>query len=309
MNDLKSRPFEIVGGSFGLGSYEKGGAFGPHALLSHGLLDALQSIRPDTLLGNVIEPVYLHGKPNSSQVKSLPEFLDFHKLFQTELSRIYGDGRRPLVLGGDHSISISTISTGAQWIRSQYGSNSSLGVLWVDSHGDINTDESSATKNLHGMPLRVLLNEGEKSLTAVNQGVPSLKKEDIVYIGLRDLDEAEKQFIRSAGIKYYTMRDVDARGIAAVSHEATEYLKARSTGVIVSFDLDACDPFIAPGVGTPVRGGLSERESQYIMEEISHLPNLLSVELVELNPELDSKGVTANLGVRLLASALGKTII
>lgn len=309
MKDFRTKPFEIIGASFGLGSYEKGAAFGPHSYLSHGLLDALQSVRADTILGPILEPVYLASKPNASQVKFLPEFLDFHALLHREMSRIYEEGRRPLVLGGDHALAISTISAGAQWLRKNSGTKSTLGLLWVDTHSDIHTHESSFTKNLHGMPVRVLLNEGDPSLIDLNQGTPSILKENIVYIGLRDIDEPEKDFLRSSKIRYYTMRDIDARGIGAIVAEGLQYLQERVTGVVVSFDLDACDPFIAPGVGTPVRGGLTEREAHFIMEEIAKLPNLMSVELVELNPELDSKAVTVGLGVRLLMSALGKTII
>jgi arginase len=288
--------FRIIGASFGLGSSKKGSAFGPHVLLSHGLLEALKQIDPTVELGGVVTPSYLSEGSDGSP-KNLKEFLSFDQDLRDKIEQCYLDGKKPLVLGGDHAISITTIETAAKVTKKR------IGALWIDSHTDINDEKDSPSGNIHGMTVRALLGE----VGPINR--KCLKVEDITYIAVRDIDPPEREYLKRKGIKLYTMRDIDARGIGPIATEAIKDLSSKVDGVIASFDLDACDPEIAPGVGTPVPGGLTERESHFIMEEIALIPNLLSLELVEYNPELDKDEKTAKLAIRLLQSGLGKTII
>ncbi len=290
--------FRIIGASFGLGSSKKGSAFGPHVLLSHGLFDTLKLIDPLIELGGVVTPSYL-SEGSGGSPKNLKEFLSFHEDLKDKIAQCYKENKKPLVLGGDHAISITTIETAALITKKR------IGALWIDSHTDINDDKCTPSGNIHGMTLRALLGE----VPSLTKSPPSIKAEDITYIAVRDIDPPEQEYIRKKGIKLYTMRDIDARGIGSVASEAIQNLSKQVDGVVASFDLDACDPEIAPGVGTPVAGGLSERESHFIMEEISLIPNLLSLELVEYNPELDKDEKTAKLAIRLLQSGLGKRII
>ena len=310
MNDpFYKRPWSFVGASYGLGSGRKGAAFGPQAILQAGLMNRLNKVGLDVTLAKVIHPVFEPQYPDELKLKHYQEFLEFHKELSEATLEVYKSGHRPLVVGGDHALSISSINTAATYLREVHGPDAEVGVIWVDTHADINTIETTPSGNIHGMPLAVLMGRGDKRLTSLIDGRPPLKPINLVYIGLRDVDPDERLLIKDLNIRAYTMRDIDEHGIAKITRDAFSYLQGKTDGIVVSFDLDVCDPRIAPGVGTPVSGGISEREAHYIMESVSMIPNLLSVEFVELNPEIDDQDKALELSMRLLESAFGKKIL
>lgn len=213
------------------------------------------------------------------------------------------EGVFPIVLGGDHSLSAGSIA-GAATALAENGRR--LGVIWLDAHGDINTPESSRSGNVHGMPVAHLLGHGDPSLAAIATPAPALRPEDIVYVGLRDVDPAEKLMIESLGIRAYTMRDVDEQGLTRVLRGAIAHASAQTDGLYLSCDADWIDPSEAPGVGTPVPGGATYREAHLAMELLADSGLLIGMDLVEINPVLDRQNRTAELAVELIASALGK---
>jgi arginase len=221
----------------------------------------------------------------------------------------------PLVIGGDHSIAIGTISGLAAHLRGSKGKGGSrsgpprLGLIWFDAHGDINTPDTSPTGNIHGMPVACLLGHGPEALTSL--GFPGAKLDPAfcVQIGLRDLDEVEKRHIKEWGIRAYTMEEIDRRGMATVVEEALVRVLSGADMLHVSFDVDAVDPQVAPGTGTRKIGGLTYREAHLACEIIAESGRLTSMELVEVNPILDHQNQTAELAVGLIASALGKRIL
>lgn len=214
--------------------------------------------------------------------------------------RALRDGRFPLFLGGDHSLAIGTIGGVSEGART--------GVLWVDAHGDFNTPETSLTGNVHGMPLATLLGLGSPELVGLGRPGPKLRVEDVVLIGVRALDRPERELLREHNLTVYTMRDVDERGMAPIVHEALERL-GDVERLHLSFDLDSLDPEVAPGVGTPVPGGLTYREAHLLMEILADSRRVTSADVVEVNPILDEHNRTAVMAVELIASLLGKSIL
>lgn len=217
---------------------------------------------------------------------------------QTE--KMVADGLFPIVLGGDHSVSIGTVSGAASAGRT--------GVIWLDAHADFNTPETSPSGNVHGMPLATLAGRGHPDLVGIGGSGQKVRPEDIVIVGLRSVDREEQRLLREAGVHVYTMKEIDAYGVARVVRRAIEDL-SRLDRVHLSFDLDALDPEIAPGVGTPVRGGLSYREAHLVMELINESGIITSLDVVEVNPILDARNGTAELAVELVASLMGRQII
>lgn len=205
----------------------------------------------------------------------------------------------PIALGGDHSVSLGSVSGVAQAGRT--------GVLWIDAHADLNTPGSSPSGNVHGMPLSHLLGQGDDRLLNIWGGGAVLDPRDLVFIGLRSLDPFERLFIREHGVRAYTMKEIDRRGLAVIAEEALEYLEAPR--LHVSFDADALDPSVAPGVGTPVPGGLSYREAHLLMELLADSGKVSSLDLVEVNPVLDVKNSTGRVMVEMASSLLGKAIL
>ena len=210
------------------------------------------------------------------------------------------ENRFPLFIGGDHSIAIGTVGGVSH--------ESPIGLLWIDAHGDFNTPETSPSGNIHGMPLSILIGDGDDSLVNIGRVGAKIDPENIVLIGIRDLDEKEKQRLNDSDITVFTMRDIDEQGISAVLNKALmKFVHLKK--IHVSLDMDALDSVEVPGVGTPVAGGLTYREAHLLMEILSDTGKLASMDLVELNPILDNKNKTASLAVELIVSALGKSII
>ena len=216
------------------------------------------------------------------------------------------EGALPLVLGGDHSLATGSVAASADWLRRT--TSKPLGLIWVDAHGDMNTPSTTESGNVHGMPLAALLGQEPLELASIGS-TPSVMPQNTVLVGIRNLDQREKEQIRASGVHVFTMKDIDRDGIAKVSEQALG-LAARGTGGIhVSFDMDVCDPTIAPGVGTPVKGGFDYREAHMIMELVADSGQLVALDLVEVNPTLDIRNTTAEFGAELVLSALGKGIL
>lgn len=215
-------------------------------------------------------------------------------------------GAVPLVLGGDHSLAAGSVA-GTATALAERGER--VGLLWLDAHADLNTPATSLSGNVHGMPVAHLLGLGDPRLAGLASVTPAVRPEHLVYIGLRDLDDAEKAAIRELGIRAFTMRDIDERGLRAVMEEAIAITSAGTAGVHVSCDADWIDPAEAPGVGTPVRGGATVREAHLAMEIIHDTGALLALDLVEINPILDHRNATAELAADLMASAFGRRIL
>lgn len=212
----------------------------------------------------------------------------------------------PLVLGGDHSVAIGTIAGASRYYR-QRGER--MGLIWVDAHTDMNTPQTTPSGNIHGMPLAVSLGHGVDGLTQLGGYAPKVQPEDTVLIGVRSIDDAEKEQVRKTGVTVFTMRDIDEQGMSAVVHEALHIAMRKTAGFHVSFDVDALDPGLTPGVGTPISGGLTYREAHLLMEYIADSGRLTSLEVVEINPIVDTGNTTAEVAAGLVLSALGKTIL
>jgi arginase len=212
----------------------------------------------------------------------------------------------PLVLGGDHSVAVGTVSGIANYYRSR---SEKIGLIWIDAHADMNTPGSSPSGNVHGMPLACCIGNGPGELTGLFGFAPKVEPANVAIVGLRDVDRREAPNIRQAGVRAYTMREIDERGLRAVMSEAIEVACNGTAGFHLSFDMDSVDPDEAPGVGTPVRGGLTYREAHLAMEIVNDSGRLLGMEVVEVNPVLDTANRTAILGVELVMSALGQRIL
>jgi arginase len=301
------RPVHIIGVSLDLGGNRRGVDMGPSAFRIAGLAERLTALGITVVDdGDLVAPipeVKSEGDPRKKYIREIARLCE--RLYKTSLGALE-KGAMPLVLGGDHSLAAGSVAATADFVRRTGGS---IGVIWVDAHGDMNTPASSTSGNVHGMPLASLLGPEPAELSRIGGFSPKVMPEHTVLIGIRNLDEREKEIVRGAGVHVFTMKDIDRAGIATVVEQALGFAGKGTSGVHVSFDLDVCDPSIAPGVGTPVKGGLDYREAHMAMEIIADSGLLLSLDLVEVNPILDDRNTTAILGVELAASALGQKIL
>ncbi len=282
-----------------LGAGRRGVDMGPSALRLARLTQTLRALgHKITDLGNVEVPVaeVLEPKNGLYYADAIAETCrQAYQKLKTLPADVF-----PLALGGDHSVSMGTVAGVAQTGRT--------GVLWIDAHADLNTPATSPSGNIHGMPLAHLLGHGDPRLLDIWGGGQVIRPEDVIFLGIRDLDADERYFIREHQLKVYTMKEIDRRGLAQVAEEALERLK-HVERLHVSFDVDALDPNIAPGVGTPVPGGLTYREAHLLMELLADSEMVTSLDLVEVNPILDIKNQTAQIMVEMAASLLGKAIL
>jgi arginase len=244
-------------------------------------------------------------EPGNEGARFLGPIAKACELLRDAVKKDLDAGYFPLVIGGDHSIAVGTIAGLVQHHRAK---NEEIGVIWFDAHGDMNTPDSSPSGNVHGMPLASCLGYGAKELTGL-AGETMLKPENVVLVGVREVDMDERKLIRECGLKVFTMNDIDRMGIAKVMDEALGIVTTGTAGFHLSFDLDGCDPSIAPGVGTPVRGGVDYRESRFFMEAVAASGKMLAMEMTEVDPVIDTGNVTAKLTKQLVLSALGKRLI
>ncbi len=244
--------------------------------------------------------------PGDPRLKYLHEILEVVTRLRDRVQSALDDGATPVVLGGDHSVAMGTISGLARHFHRR---KKKVGLVWFDAHADANTAETSPSGNIHGMPLAVALGFGTPSLVNLAGFSPMIDGARAALVGIRDIDTEERANVRSSGIGAFTMRDVDERGMRTVMEQAIKRASAGTAGIHVSFDMDGMDPDFAPGVGTPVPGGLSYREAHLAMEMLADTGKVVSAEFVEVNPVLDTRNGTADLGVELLTSLLGKKIL
>src|SRR5918997_509165 len=303
-NRRHERRIKIVGIPMDLGQNRRGVDMGPSSIRYARLQSALEELGHNVSdLGNIGVPIPEVVEPEDGQRRDMPHLETIREVCKkaAAIARdIAADGVFPVFLGGDHSVSIGTVSGVATVGRT--------GVLWVDAHADYNTPETSASGNVHGMPLAVLCGLGHPDLVGVGGGGASVRPEDVVLVGLRRVDPEERRLLAEAGVQTYTMKDVDAHGIARVVDQVLDDL-SHLKRIHLSFDLDVVDPGIAPGVGTPVRGGLTYREAHLLMELLGEAATITSLDVVEINPILDEKNKTAKLAVELMASLLGRRIL
>jgi arginase len=301
------QPVHIIGVSLDLGGNRRGVDMGPSAFRIAGLAERLTSLGVPVIdEGDLVAPIpeiKSFGDPTKRYIREIARVCE--KLYRTSLGALEAGGL-PVVLGGDHSLAAGSVAATAHHLRRQ---DKPLGLIWVDAHGDMNTPASSVSGNVHGMPLAALLGAEPGELSRIGGFSPKVLPEHTVLIGIRNLDATEKEIVRASRVRVFTMKDIDRAGIAAVTEQALAIAGTGTGGVHVSFDLDVCDPTIAPGVGTPVKGGLDYREAHMVMEVIADSGLLRALDLVEVNPILDDRNTTAVLGTELAASALGQKII
>ncbi len=303
---MAARRIRVIGVPLDLGQDRRGVDMGPSAVRVAGLAARLEGLGFSVEdAGNVIVPMPEQKAPGNPKAKYLKEIAATCKKQAEWVLTTLEDGALPLVLGGDHSIAVGTVSGVSEFYRRR---QQRAGLLWLDAHGDFNTPETTPSGNIHGMPLACLLGIGPKELSGLFGFAPKVAAENTVLIGVHDLDAEERRLLRQTGVKVATMRDLDERGMRAVLEEAIAVATNGAEGFHCSLDMDFIDAAFAPGVGTPVRGGVTYREAHLAMEIIADSHNLLSLEVVEVNPVLDERNRTAELAVELIASALGKKI-
>jgi arginase len=301
------RGVSVIGVPLDLGAGRRGVDMGPSAFRQAHLHETLRELGYDVRdVGDVPVSIQETQDPGDPRRKYLREIRDTCERLRDRVMQVLGEGRLPVALGGDHSIAMGTIAGAAKFHR---GRQEKIGLIWFDAHGDMNTPETSPSGNIHGMPLAVALGIGEPSLVELAGAAPMVEGARASVVGLRDVDPVERDTIKQSGIGAFTMRDIDERGMRAVMEEAIKRATSGTAGIHVSFDLDGVDPEHAPGVGTPSPGGISYREAHLAMEMLADTEHVISAEFVEVNPVLDHRNRTANLGVGLLASLLGKKIL
>lgn len=280
---------------------------GPSALRVAGLNEKLAS------LGYIVEDLgnVRVDQPESAPVghpkaRYLPQITHTCERLSEMVERAAGAGHVPLVLGGDHSVAVGTIGGLSRHFAKR---DQKIGLIWIDAHADMNTPDSSPSGNVHGMPLACVIGLGPAELSGIAGRTPMVEPANVAIVGLRSVDEIERLNVRGAGVRPFTMRDIDERGMRAVIEEALTYVTAGTAGFHLSFDMDSVDPSEAPGVGTPVHGGITYREAHLAMELLCDSGQMTSMEVVEVNPVMDIANRTALLGTELVMSALGKRIL
>lgn len=297
---MDNKKITIVGVPMDLGADRRGVDMGPSAIRYASVQEKLTGLGYDVKdRGNLVVPTPESYDVGENQLKYLSEITQVSNELATVLDEVIQTGHFPLVLGGDHSIAIGTIAGVAKHYNR-------MGVIWFDAHGDLNTAETSPSGNIHGMPLAVSLGLGHPDLVQIGGFAPKVRPENVVVIGARDLDKGERMLIREQGIKVFTMHDIDRIGMGAVMEEALHIVTAGTDGVHLSLDLDGLDPHDAPGVGTPVVGGITYREGHLAMEMLAAADVLTSAEFVEVNPILDNGNRTAKAAVALIGSVFGE---
>jgi arginase len=301
------RRVSIIGVPCGFGASVAGVDLGPAAMRVAGLRQSIAKLGYEVRdLGDMRVECPQTPPAAQEKLRHLDEIVATCKLLAGDVKKVLGGGELPVVLGGDHSIAIGSVAGVTSFYRER---GETVGLIWFDAHADMNTPETSPSGNIHGMPLAVLLGHGAPALTGIEGFSPKIEPRFCAHIGARDLDEGERQLIRELGMRFFTMREIDERGMSACMDEAIHIASAASAGYHVTLDVDALDPGDAPGSGTVVRGGLTYREAHLAMEKIAEAGGALALEVVEINTALDINNRTALLGVELLLSALGKTIL
>jgi arginase len=297
----------IIGVPMDLGASRRGVDMGPSALRVAGLQTRLKQLGHQVEdIGNISVKQPEEMSYGEKRAKYLDEIAETCKDLAEAVQKSLEESYFPLVLGGDHSIAAGAASGVASFFRKD---KREIGYIWLDAHGDMNTPESSPSGNVHGMPLASIMGYGPPELVDLMGFQPKAEPGNIVIVGARDLDAQERKMMKKSGVHVFTMRDIDERGMREVMSDALKYAMDDTAGIAVSLDMDFVDPSDAPGVGTPVRGGVTYREAHLAMEMIADSEAMASLEVVEINPVIDEHNRTALLGVELILSALGKKIL
>lgn len=305
---MRSENIEIVAAGVGMGGPSPEAAHGPNMLLKALLIERLEKLGVNVFETHILDVPQPTSEPKDRSCRYVEQLAPYLRRLCETTKDIASRGSLPLVLGGDHSLSIGSVKGIAEQVREESGPEAIVGLLWVDAHADINTPSISPSGNIHGMSVAALLGDGHPDLTSVGSSQPAIRADSVAYIGIRDLDDGEKHYIRDHGIYAATMKDIDRCGMGAICDQALELVN-RADAIVLSFDLDVIDPRLAPAVATPVRGGLTFRESHLVMELVAEQKKLRSIEVVEFNPSLDESDTTQEIALDLIESALGKSIL
>lgn len=290
-----------------LGASRRGVDMGPSALRVAGLQPKLKQLgRQVEDVGNIQVPQPEEQHYGEKRARFLGEISETCKGLAEAVKKTLDEDCFPLVLGGDHSIAAGTVAGAAAHYQKD---SKRIGLIWLDAHGDMNTPETSPSGNVHGMPLAAIMGSGPAELTGLAGITPMVEPRSVSLVGIRELDAKERRFVKESGVHVFTMRDIDERGMREVMAEALRFAGDDTAGIAVSLDMDFIDPTDAPGVGTPVRGGVTYREAHLALEMIADTRSMVSFELVEVNPVIDLHNTTALLGVELVLSGLGKKIL
>jgi len=302
-----SKIVNLIGFPMDLGADRRGVDMGPSALRIAGLPERLQNLGYKIIDdGDIIIQIKEKQKVENPKLKYLDEILKTSKILAKKVEKSLSQNHFPLCIGGDHSMAIGTIAGISSYcIKNKL----KLGVIWIDAHADMNTDKTSPSGNIHGMPLAANLGLGNEKLVNFYGVTPKLKPENTALIGVRSIDEFEKKNIKQMNLSVYTMSDVDKLGIHRIIARVLKQFQEKVDHIHVSFDLDSVDPTLAPGVGTPIPGGLSFRESHLLMESIAECGCMSSLEVTEVNPILDDKNKSAQFAAELIASSMGQRIL
>jgi arginase len=312
--NLTNKKLGILGVPLGYGASQIGSELGPRAMRASRLRgkflnEHLADLGYDVTDHGDVPVVDLDRRASPGEnPKYLDETLLSCQFIYSAMIELLSSGETPIILGGDHSIAIATFSAISSFYRSK---DEDIGLIWFDAHADINTPETSTTGNIHGMPLAVLMGAGQADLVNLGGFAPKINPEYFAHIGARDVDNGEREIIHRMGLKnrFFSMYDIDRRGLVECVRDALEIVSKAPGGFAVTFDIDAIDPRFAPGSGTLVRGGASYREAHLALELIAEDGGMRSFEIVEVNPMLDQSNITVELGCELILSAMGKTIL
>ena len=297
----------VIGVPMDLGAGRRGVDMGPSAIRIAGIHDRLKELGYKVIdEGDLAIKTQEEQRVQDPHAKYLPEITRAVTVLSRKVEKVVERGHFPLVLGGDHSIAIGTISGISAFARTK---RKKVGVLWIDAHGDFNTPESSPSGNIHGMPLAICTGLGPRSLVNVGGIFRKVDPKNVAIIGLRNLDKGERANILKYGVNIFSMEEIDKFGMHRIMKKALQQVAKKVDYLHVSFDLDSVDPVYAPGVGTPVKGGLDYREAHLIMEMLAESKKMTSLELVEVNPIVDNRNQSAEFAVELMQSAFGKKIL
>lgn len=302
-----SKHIDIIGFPMDLGADHRGVDMGPSALRIAGIESKLENLGYSVSdLGDIVIQNQERQKVKNPNLKYLDEIVKRTESLARKVEKSLSAGHFPLCLGGDHSMAIGSVSGISSFCKTN---KIELGMIWIDAHADLNTEETTPSGNIHGMSVASLLGFGNSRLTNLHGFLPKLKPENVVMIGLRSVDPGERELIKKINLKSFTMTEIDRKGIGFIIDKSLRDLKSRVGHIHVSFDVDSIDPSIAPGVGTPVSGGLNYREAHLLMETIAECGCMSSLEVAEVNPILDNKNRSAEITAELIASGLGQRIL
>jgi len=304
---MRPRHIAIIGAPLDLGAGRRGVDMGPSAMRVANLNRRLAELGYEVEdLGNVHVIQRESQGEVDSRAKYLPQIAETCTTVAEMVDQALAAGKFPLVLGGDHSIAVGTVSGASRFFHER---GEKLGLIWIDAHTDMNTPEISPSGNVHGMPLACCIGHGPKELTGMFGYSPKVNPANVALVGIRSVDAQERNLVQGSGVHAFTMRDIDERGMRSVFEEAIAVAGAGTAGIHVSLDMDAVDPQEAPGVGTPIQGGITYREAHLAMEMLGDSGRVVSMEVVEVNPVIDEANRTAILAVELVMSAMGKRIL